>query len=256
MARLGFGLAALACAAAVMCAAPVRSADMPVPAYNPPPMPLPPARYNWTGIYFGGNVGAGLLDDSWTQLATTPASPFSFPGSLDVTPFGLVGGAQAGADVQFQSFVVGIQGSWSDSNITGNGLAPVTAGAASQIRGTSAPLWFASATGRVGYAANDWLFYAKGGGAWMSVKYTEDALINSITATTQSFSDTRNGFTAGAGIEVGLTEHFSAFLEYDFFDFGTRNYNFFLITPASIQSELHTLTFGLNYRFNPVGGWH
>jgi hypothetical protein len=34
-------------------------------------------------------------------------------------------------------------------------------------------LWFAAVTGRFGYAANDWLFYGKAGGAWMSVRYTE-----------------------------------------------------------------------------------
>jgi len=31
-------------------------------------------------------------------------------------------------------------------------------------------------TGRFGYAANDWLFYGKAGGAWMSVRYTELAI--------------------------------------------------------------------------------
>ena len=68
-------------------------------------------------------------------------------------------------------------------------------------------------------------------------------------------SDNRTGFTAGAGLEYGLTENWSAKLEYDFYDFGSKTYQF-TQTPVSISSTLNTLIFGLNYRFNWAGGWH
>ena len=42
----------------------------------------------------------------------------------------------------------------------------------------------------------------------------------------------------------------SAKIEYDFYDFGSRNYNFNTITPVSVQSDLHTFIVDLNYRFN------
>ena len=74
-----------------------------------------------------------------------------------------------------------------------------------------------------------------------------------MTVTTQDISDTRSGFTAGAGIEFGLVENLSAKIEYDFYDFGSKNYNF-AITPVSVSSNLHALTVGLNYRFNWSGG--
>ena len=109
-------------------------------------------------------------------------------------------------------------------------------------------------TGRVGYAANDWLFYAKGGGAWMHVSYTDDLLVaDGGTSATQVISDNRTGFTVGAGIELGLVENISGRIEYDFYDFGSRNYNFG-ITPVSVSSNLHTLTVGINYKFNWSGG--
>ena len=58
-----------------------------------------------------------------------------------------------------------------------------------------------------------------------------------------------------AGIEFGLVENLSAKVEYDFYDFGSKNYNFAAITPVSVRSNLHTLTAGLNYKFNwPSGG--
>ena len=106
-----------------------------------------------------------------------------------------------------------------------------------------------------GYAANDWLFYAKAGGAWMRVRYTEDILAGGgVTAATQNLTDNRTGFTAGAGIEFGLVENISAKVEYDFYDFGSKNYNFTAITPVTVKSDVHTLTVGLNYKFNWSGG--
>jgi outer membrane immunogenic protein len=123
-----------------------------------------------------------------------------------------------------------------------------------QERFTSHALWFAALTGRVGYAANDWLFYAKAGGAWLHVSYTEDLIqIGGPTAGSQVLSNNRTGFTAGAGIEFGLVENLSGKIEYDFYGFGTKNYNF-AITPVSVRSNLHALIVGLNYRFNWSGG--
>jgi opacity protein-like surface antigen len=123
-----------------------------------------------------------------------------------------------------------------------------------QERFTSHALWFAALTGRAGYAANDWLFYAKAGGAWLHVSYTEDLIaIGGPTANSQVLSDNRTGFTAGAGIEFGLVENLSGKIEYDFYGFGSKNYNF-NFTPVSVRSNLHALTAGLNYRFNWSGG--
>jgi outer membrane immunogenic protein len=145
------------------------------------------------------------------------------------------------------------------SAIQGNTLIGVASSAAPgpitiQERFTSNVGWFAAVTGRVGYAANDWLFYAKGGGAWMHVSYTEDLLVaDGGTSATQVISDNRTGFTVGAGIEFGLVENISGRIEYDFYDFGSRNYNFG-ITPVSVSSNLHTLTVGINYKFNWSGG--
>jgi outer membrane immunogenic protein len=155
--------------------------------------------------------------------------------------------------------VVGIEGSWTDAAIGGSTLigaatAIPTVPTVVQERFTSHPLWFAALTGRAGYAANDWLFYAKAGGAWMHVSYTEDLLVSGgATATSQVISDNRTGFTVGVGIEFGLVENLSGKIEYDFYDFGSRNYDF-AFTPVSVRSDLHTLTAGLNYKFNLSGG--
>jgi len=116
-----------------------------------------------------------------------------------------------------------------------------------QERFTWHALWFAALTGRAGYAANDWLFYAKAGGAWLHVSYTEDLLINGgITSASQVLSDNRTGFTAGAGIEFGLVENLSGKIEYDFYGFGSKDYNFnfrrFPSVPTCTRSRSASIT--------------
>ena len=58
-----------------------------------------------------------------------------------------------------------------------------------------------------------------------------------MTAQTQVLTDNRTGFTVGTGIEFGLVENLSGKIEYDFYDFGSKNYNFNAIT-ASITGSI------------------
>jgi len=240
---------------------PALAADMGVPSRSYYP-PLPPAIYDWTGIYVGGHIGGGLLVDSVSQNGVSTGG-FNLAGTGNLRPTGVIGGAQVGANYEFVPWVVGIEGSWTDSGINGNALIGCTGPCAigttttiAQERFTSQAQWFAALTGRFGYAANDWLFYGKAGGAWMDVRYTEDLLTTGapVTAATQVFTDNRTGFTVGAGIEFGLVENLSGKIEYDFYDFGSKNYNFNAITPVSVSSNLHTIIVGVNYKFNWSGG--
>jgi outer membrane immunogenic protein len=232
----------------------VRAADMatPGPSYYPH-APMPPALYDWTGIYLGGNVGVGFLSDNATQLGGAPAVPIL--NSANIAPVNAVGGGQVGINYEFAPWVVGAEASWTASALSGGAtvLTPIVATPNEQI--SSNPQWFAALTGRVGYAANTVLFYVKGGGAWTHVVYTESTLAGGTPFFTQNISDNRSGFTAGGGIEYGMTENLSAKLEYDYYDFGTKNYAF-ISTPISMTSKVNVITVGLNWRLNWVGGWH
>ena len=110
---LAFGLAAQAADIAV-----------PGPAYYPKSFP-PPAVYDWTGIYLGFHVGSGILTDSVSQTATSPTG-FNLANSGSLRPAGVLGGAQIGANYEFVPWVVGIEGSWTDSTISGSTLIPCT----------------------------------------------------------------------------------------------------------------------------------
>lgn len=237
---------ALAAAAVTAVVAPARAADMGVPPSYYPPATMPPAVYDWTGIYFGGQVGVGMTNDTFTQATAAPLNALSGPAK--VNPLGVLGGAQVGFNYEFMPWVIGAEASWAASGISGAKTVSTTVAGTTE-RLTSNPLSLISATAHVGVAANDLMVYLKGGGAWINVNYAEEIFIGGVNNNQQTIGDFRSGVTGGVGLEYGLTEHWSARLEYDFYDFGTKTYNF-TNTPVSVQSYLNELTLGINYRFS------
>jgi outer membrane immunogenic protein len=270
MRRLSPGLLVGIVVAAGALATAASAADLPAP--GPAPAYYPPAYrpviYDWTGIYGGVHVGAGVMQD---QVTTTTTTILQNAGAQTrYTPFAVVGGAQAGFNVEFAPFVVGAEGTFTWADISGSNFMPASNfGGLVAVRSTSAAHWYATVTGKIGFAANDFLFYAKGGGAWMNVNYTEDVTAGAVLGE-RIMTDTRTGFTVGGGAEFGMTENLSARVEYDFLDFGTKTYNFTSLNfttlppgggfvpvaafPVSIKSVTHLITVGLNYRFNWGGG--
>jgi outer membrane immunogenic protein len=269
MRRISPGLLVGCVVAASALATAASAADLPVPAapaYAPPV--YRPVIYDWTGIYGGINVGGGVLNDVVTNTTTTAL--LNAGTQTKLSPFAVVGGAQAGFNIEFAPFVIGAEGTFDWSDISGTQVTPSLQPTVSE-NSTSTPKWYATATAKAGFAANDFLFYAKGGAAWMNVHYIQNVAAG-IVQSTQSITDTRSGFTVGGGVEFGMTENLSARLEYDFLDFGTKTYNFNNLgfnaagaavgtpltpigaAPMSIKSFTQLITVGLNYRFNWSGG--
>lgn len=264
MRRRGLLVGVVVAAGALATAA--SAADLPVPgpapAYYPPV--YRPVIYDWTGIYGGLHLGAGALED---QVTTTTATALQPAGTATrVNPFSVVSGAQAGFNVEFAPFVVGAEGTFTWSNISGTQVTASPLLTTLSENSISRPLWYATATAKIGVAANDFLFYAKGGAAFMNVHYTQQVAAGGIQSA-QTIVANRSGFTVGGGVEFGMTENLSARVEYDFLDFGTKNYNFSnlsvtpaggviapLVLPVSIRSNTHLITAGINYRFNWGGG--
>jgi outer membrane immunogenic protein len=260
MRRLGPGLLVGLAVAATALATAASAADLPAPAgpaYYPPA--YHPVIYDWSGIYGGVNLGGGLLEDLITTTTATALEPAGIKTRL--SPFSVVAGAQAGFNYQIQQVVLGAEGTFSWSNISGTQVTPSLLPTFSQTS-TSTPRWYATATGKIGFAANDFLYYAKGGAAWMGVNNTQTVSAGAGNVSSQTIVNTRTGFTVGGGIEFGMTENLSVRIEYDFLDFGTKNYTFAnlntapapLVLPVSIQSNTHLFLTGLNYRFTWGGG--
>lgn len=215
-----FHRAALSAVALFGFASVASAADMPTkaPMYTKAPVMVP--AYNWTGFYVGADVGYGWGTSS--SVATT--GNVNFPVGFAFAPndlTGAVAGGHAGYNYQIDHFVVGIEGDfdWTDMKGDASDLSPLQRIPTTTT--TSSKLtWLADITGRVGYAWDNWLLYAKGGAAWT---HEEGSSITDTTGATTSGSETRTGWLIGGGAEWGFMQHWSAKVEYNYMDFGTTD---------------------------------
>jgi outer membrane immunogenic protein len=246
--------ASIACIALI--AVPAAAADLPpAPAPYRAPVVAAPVYYSWTGFYVGAHGGGAWADETSTNVFAIPG--FAAAGfAVNSKASGAIGGGQAGFNYQFGSFVVGaeVDGSWSNANesVTFATLTPGVSGVAK-----SEMNWFATAALRAGFAVNDVLIYGKAGGAWMDVDYTASSVTapgGVVIAGPVTFGNTRSGWMAGAGVEFGFWNNWSAKLEYNYFDFGTERYAFgpalgIPATTVDVDTQVHLVKAGVNWRF-------
>jgi outer membrane immunogenic protein len=237
---------------ALASAQPATAADIPVPAYQPPPTII---LFSWTGFYIGGHGGGG-----WATKQTNTV-PFTFAGALitpapnSISASGGLAGAQIGANYQVGSWVFGAEADASWSNLT---AAPTctstTAGGAVTLSATCnvKVSGLGTIAGKVGWALDRLLVYSKFGIAWTNDNYA----FTSATPAMPSFAanETRWGWMVGAGIEYAFLDSWSGRIEYNYLDLGTRAPNF---TSASglnfaainIRERVSVVKLGINYRF-------
>jgi outer membrane immunogenic protein len=99
--------------------------------------------------------------------------------------------------------VVGVEGDFSWTGLRGSGTDSIGDTINTKLD------WTSTVTGRAGVAFDRLLVYGKGGVAFARDQSTfTDTLANS-----SSNSLTRTGWTAGAGLEYGLTKNWSAKVE-------------------------------------------
>ena len=236
------GTALLVIASGSAMAADLSRAPPAAPAYKAPP-PLAPV-FSWTGCYVGGNGGGLFAKKDWTDTATGVAE-----SSASVNSW--LAGAQVGCNYQMGAAVFGIQADYDWSN--GSASAPDATFAPGFATDQSTIKSLASVTGRVGYAWDRFLPYVKGGGAWVKDDYS----VTGTDGTSNTASETRTGWTVGAGGEYAFTNWLTGFVEYDYYGFGTKTSTLTgSMTPASFSADIkQTMSVakaGLNFKF---GGW-
>lgn len=247
MSKSRFAIRALLAAAAITAASGGTSvaADLPIKS----PARTLPIAFNWTGCYLGAHVGYG-----WGRkhIADNANSDWFVGAPIDVDTDGFLGGGQIGCNYQVSpNFVIGIEGDGSGADISGS--ADVTSGgffATARVKTN----WLATLTGRVGVSFDRSLLYAKGGVAWAGDKYEGDWSVFGLSGTV-SASETRTGWTIGAGWEYAFSNNWSAKVEYSYMDFGTETVNFPVPPPGTgtyigdIDQTIHAVKVGINYRF-------
>ena len=163
--------------------------------------------YSWTGLYLGAFGGYGWNESNGSDMD------------------GGFGGGTAGYNWQHGNIVYGVE-----VDAAGGSINQRLGDAESTIRA------FGSVTGRVGYAANNWLIFAKGGYGWANSKISG-----------AGFSATRSldGYVVGGGVEYGITPNWSLKGEYlwSALDGDT------VAGLADTTQNLQTVKFGANYRF-------
>ena len=229
---------------AALVAVPAMAADVAVrrPAYRPPPPP--PILFTWTGCFIGGHIGGLWASKEWFLRSEFFGQS---DGSHDAD--GFLGGLQGGCDYQLPGgFVIGIQGDYAWADADGSRASVLFPG----DRNHSSIESLASVTGRVGYAWDRFLGYVRAGVAWERDEYHVSSPQAFVVATA---SETRGGWTVGVGGEYAFTNFLSAFVEYNYYDFGNRDLTF--VSPrdafvVGIDETKTVLKGGFNYRF---GAW-
>ena len=223
-------------AVAMFVGTPAVAADMVLKA---PPVQAPLPAWSWTGCYVGGDGGGVWAHKTWTNSLGKQVASQDVDGGL--------GGLQAGCDYQAPNhFVIGLQGGYDWTNATGSSANTTT----THIYDTHITS-LAAVTGRVGYGFNRALGYLKGGGAWERDGYST-AILATGTMDAAS-SSTRAGWTLGAGGEYAFTDFLSGFVEYDYYNFGTRTDVFNTIGGGTINYDIkeskNVVKAGLNLRW-------
>src|SRR5882724_1861304 len=201
-------------------AAPAVAADLAARPYTKAPAMIA-AVYDWSGFYIGANGGWGQSRNSWDLQQFNGVS---FPEGSNNGNGGTIGG-QVGYRWQAGTWVFGVeaQGNWAD--FKGSNISQFAA----VFRNESKTTAFGLFTGQVGYAANNFLVYVKGGAAVTSNNYR--SFVNATNALAGSTSDdTRWGGTIGVGAEYAFAPNWSVGLEYDHLFMQDKTYTF--TTPA------------------------
>lgn len=239
----------------------------------------PPAAYAplWTGFYVGLNAGAALNTRngaSYTPLATVGGfagteTPFS---DLSGSKSAFTGGAQLGYNMQFGSFVTGVEADINyvdrkGRNIIGGGL-DATYGAAPgafatyDVTGRRKADWFGTLRGRVGVAFDRALIFATGGLAYGKVNgggifSATDPVAPATTVFTSTGSRSeRFGWALGGGVEYALTDSWTIKGEYLHVHFKDTVTTYADTTGATTdtfsvrqKNSMDLVRAGVNYRF-------
>ncbi|MBT3069727.1 porin family protein [Rhodomicrobium sp. Az07] len=228
----------------------------------------------WQGFYIGGHVGAGWskakLSDTYAYNRYDP----HYGKSFEETKF--TGGGQIGYNVQRGNVVFGVEGEIGYLGFDGSQSAQLVTGNTDNLYAdysVSGDL-YGAVTGKVGYAADRWLLYFKGGVAFLNAEFDSTYVAKSSSdwpfpngTFYNGGSDTLVGWTIGAGIEYALTQNWALRGEYQYFDFGDLSDLYYsknlmnngyggyteLESSKKLDVTASTLRVGLSYRVSGSG---
>lgn len=252
------------------------AADMPVKAR--PAAPPPVIAPTWTGFYVGGNAGYGWSEsDANTNVALTGnyllfcgvacATAVGTTASPALRPDAFVGGLQAGYNWQAAQWLFGLEADINSYRNRASSTVTQAYPGFPAILYTSttnvATDWLFTGRARAGVVTGPALLYVTGGVALTDFRYAHafaDNQAGFFATEAARISETRVGWTVGAGVEAMIGSNWSLKAEYLYVDFGRVTVAGTLTTanPAfgndtfnhSVELRSHIGRVGLNYHFN------
>jgi outer membrane immunogenic protein len=203
----------------------------------PPPIPV----FNWSGCYFGGQIGGQWGE--WTADVNYPATGAVASRELDGEGSFIYGG-QIGCNWQpvGGSFVFGIEG-----DIVGRSrdefrgeiyrfAAPTTDHFdASGRYGTQASLRL-----RLGFGFDRMLLYIAGGGTWAKLWASHFVHRDGVGFAQFDVDRRRSGWNVAVGGEYAFASNITVGLEYRYTDYGSFNYDIPAGTVGAFAWAAHT----------------
>ncbi len=201
--------------------------------YNEPAPVAVVDTFSWTGGYIGLNAGyAGGKFKANADVAGTNHYAKD-------TASGFLGGVQAGYNWQFDQMIVGIETDFQGTDLKADARYSVNGAAGFDAEAKIS--WFGTTRARLGYTPVDrFMVYATGGVAYGKIKASYGDF---------SQSDTRVGYTVGAGAEYALTNNVTLKSEYLYTDLGKLKLDTDAGRIGEVKAPFHTVRVGVNYKF-------
>ncbi len=231
------------------------AADMGVPMKAPPPAPIP--YTNWQSFYVGGAIGAARLNTTATDTIIPSNAGICTDIALSAcatSATGFTAGVQVGYDWQSRYFVYGVVADWTWTGLKHTVQKGGGAGSSSTPFMTAKVDWLASFRGRMGLAVDDTLVYVTGGLALGHLKSSVGSNDCDAANCLGALNTVRAGWVAGAGAEHKLTQNWSVFGEFLYYDLGRASANGSNLSGSNTYTtefthEIFQGKLGLNYRF-------
>jgi outer membrane immunogenic protein len=195
----------------------------PAPAYPPPnacgTCDVLYLGYDWSGFYVGAHAGAAFTSSEFTipGLGVIAVGPAGLIDTVDNTighsGSGFAGGGQLGWQKQWGNTVAGVELAYTglNSDITSHtNILGVPVARSTEVNN------LLLVTGRLGYAQDNMLAYAKGGYATAEVEF--DLRVGN-SGLVGSASDREHGWTAGLGLEYAIRDNIILGVEYNYVHF-------------------------------------
>ena len=211
------------------------------------------APYNWSGLYVGANAGYGWGDTDWRFPA--PGNFFGAAGTTFSTdPRGGLVGGHIGYQHQWGNIVAGVEVSYDAAWLKDTVVGPVPVFPDDRFKTEINDLLLI--VGRLGVAANNFLFYGKAGFASSNVELSGRSGVP-VAGVTFEKDERLTGWTAGAGLEWMLSRNIILGVEYNYVrldnePFDARTGGTVVGLPVAIDLDdvrIHTVMGRLSYKF-------